>query len=60
MLTGVSQATGMRLERVNGIHEAVWGLAFLVGPAVGAGLMALVAAAALAGLLILLLLFVIS
>ena len=37
MLTGVSQATGMRLERVNGIHEAVWGLAFLVGPAVGAG-----------------------
>ncbi|HUV49256.1 MAG TPA: MFS transporter [Actinomycetes bacterium] len=40
MLTGVSQATGMRLERVNGIHEAVWGLAFLVGPAVGAGLIA--------------------
>ncbi len=42
MLTGVSQATGMRLERVNGIHEAVWGLAFLVGPAVGAGLIATV------------------
>ena len=40
MLTGVSQATGMRLERVNGIHEAVWGLAFLVGPAVGAALIA--------------------
>jgi MFS family permease len=42
MLTGVSQATGMRLERVNGIHEAVWGLAFLVGPAVGAVLIATV------------------
>jgi MFS family permease len=42
MLTGVSQATGMRLERVNGIHEAVWGLAFLVGPAVGAALIATV------------------
>lgn len=40
MLTGVSQATGMRLERVNGIHEAVWGLAFLVGPAIGAVLIA--------------------
>ena len=40
MLTGVSQATGMRLERVNGIHEAVWGVAFLVGPAVGAGMIA--------------------
>jgi MFS family permease len=40
MLTGVSQATGMRLERVNGIHAAVWGLAFLVGPAFGAGLIA--------------------
>ena len=42
MLTGVSQATGMRLERVNGIHEAVWGLAFLLGPAVGAVLIATV------------------
>jgi MFS family permease len=42
MLTGVSQATGMRLERVNGIHEAVWGLAFLVGPAIGAALIATV------------------
>lgn len=42
MLTGVSQATGMRLEKVNGIHEAVWGVAFLVGPAVGAGLIATV------------------
>ena len=40
MLTGVSQATGMRLERVNGIHEAVWGLAFLLGPALGAVLIA--------------------
>jgi MFS family permease len=42
MLTGVSQATGMRLERVNGIHEAIWGLAFLVGPAAGAALIATV------------------
>ena len=44
MLTGVSQATGMRLEKVNGLHEAVWGVAFVVGPGVGAILIALVGA----------------
>lgn len=44
MLTGVSKATGMRLEQVNGLHEAVWGVAFVVGPGVGAVLIALVGA----------------
>ena len=44
MLTGVSQATGMRLEKVNGLHEAVWGVAFVVGPGVGAVLIATVGA----------------
>lgn len=42
MLTGVSQATGLRLERVNGIHEAVWGVAFVVGPGIGGLLIATV------------------
>ena len=42
MLTGVSQATGLRLERVNGIHEAVWGVAFVIGPGVGGLLIATV------------------
>jgi MFS family permease len=51
MLTGVSQATGLRLEQVNGIHEAVWGLAFLVGPAVGAGLIATVGVQAAFGVM---------
>lgn len=44
MLTGVSHATGMRLEKVNGLHEAVWGVAFVVGPGVGAVLIAVVGA----------------
>jgi len=44
MLTGVAQATGMRLERVNGLHEAVWGVAFVVGPGIGAVLIAVVGA----------------
>ncbi len=42
MLTGVSQATGLRLEKVNGIHEAVWGVAFVVGPGIGGLLIATV------------------
>ena len=46
MLTGVAQATGMRLERVNGLHEAVWGVAFVVGPGIGAVLIAVVGAVA--------------
>lgn len=44
MLTGVAQATGQRLERVNGIHEAIWGVAFVIGPGVGGLLIATVGA----------------
>lgn len=44
MLPEAARAAGLRLERVNGSHEAVWGLAFLVGPGVGGLLIALVGA----------------
>ncbi len=44
MLPEAARAAGLRLERVNGTHEAVWGLAFLVGPGVGGLLIALVGA----------------
>ena len=44
MLPDVATAAGMKLERVNGIHEAVWGVAFLVGPGVGGILIATVGA----------------
>ncbi|HVQ18219.1 MAG TPA: MFS transporter, partial [Actinomycetes bacterium] len=44
MLTGVASATGMRQEQVNGLHEAVWGAAFVVGPGIGAVLIATVGA----------------
>ncbi len=44
MLPEAARAAGLRLERVNGAHEAVWGLAFLVGPGVGGLLIALVGA----------------
>jgi MFS family permease len=32
MLPAAAAAGNLRLERVNGIHEAVWGTAFIVGP----------------------------
>lgn len=32
MLPEAARAGGLRLERVNGIHEAAWGTAFIVGP----------------------------
>lgn len=35
MLPEVAAAAGLRRERVNGIHEAVWGTAYLVGPGIG-------------------------
>ena len=44
MLTGVSKATGMRLEKVNGLHEAIWGAAFVIGPVVGSFIIAAVGA----------------
>lgn len=38
MLPDVAKRAGLDLERVNGVHEATWGLAWLVGPGV-AGLL---------------------
>ncbi len=46
MLPAAADAARMRRERVNGIHEAVFGVAFLVGPALGGLLIAAVGAEA--------------
>lgn len=35
MLPEAAAAAGLRLERANGIHEAVWGAAYLIGPGIG-------------------------
>ncbi|MEV5765008.1 MFS transporter [Micromonospora sp. NPDC052213] len=40
LLPAAAQAAGWRIERANGVHEAVWGLAFLIGPGVGGVLIA--------------------
>ncbi|MBO4209373.1 MFS transporter [Micromonospora echinofusca] len=40
LLPAAAQAAGWRIERANGVHEATWGLAFLVGPGVGGVLIA--------------------
>ncbi len=42
MVPSVARAARWPLERANGVHEAVWGLAFLVGPGMGGLLIALV------------------
>jgi len=44
MLPDVAASARMNLERVNGIHEATWGVAFLVGPGIGGLLIATVGA----------------
>jgi MFS family permease len=44
MLPAAARAAGIRLERVNGIHEAMWGASFVVGPGVGGVLIGLVGA----------------
>jgi MFS family permease len=44
MLPDAAAASGLQLERANGIHEATWGVAFLVGPGVAGLLIALVGA----------------
>ena len=46
MLPDVARTARLPLQRVNGIHEAIWGLAFLVGPAIGGVLIGLVGAVA--------------
>lgn len=45
VLPEVAAATGLTRERVNGLHEAVWGAAFLVGPGVGGLALGLLGAA---------------
>ena len=42
MLPEAAEAAGVRLDRVNGVHEAAWGLSFIVGPGVGGVLIGLV------------------
>jgi MFS family permease len=44
MLPDAARASRLPLERANGIHEATWGVAFLVGPGVAGLLIALVGA----------------
>ncbi len=42
MLPETAQAAGMPLERANGIHESIWGVAFIAGPGLGGVLVATV------------------
>ncbi len=35
MLPEAARAAGLRLERANGVHEAIWGAAYLIGPGIG-------------------------
>jgi MFS family permease len=44
MLPGAARAANLPLERVNGVHEAVWNVAFVIGPAIGGLLVGLVGA----------------
>jgi MFS family permease len=46
MLPDAALRAGLPLQRANGTHEAVWGVAFLIGPGVGGVLIALVGAIA--------------
>lgn len=42
MLPEAARRAGLRLERVNGFHEAVWGMSYVIGPGVAGLLIALV------------------
>lgn len=44
LLPSVARHAGWNLDRTNGLHEAVWGVAFLVGPGVGGVLIAFIGA----------------
>ncbi len=46
MLPEAARTARVRLERVNGIHEASWNVAFVIGPGVGGLLIGLVGAVA--------------
>jgi MFS family permease len=45
LLPAAASEAGWQLERANGLHEALWNIAFLVGPGVGGVLIATVGAA---------------
>lgn len=45
LLPATAHAAGWKLERANSMHEAIWSLAFLVGPGVGGLLIATIGAA---------------
>jgi MFS family permease len=44
LLTDVAKATDTNLDQLNGLHEGVMGISWILGPAVGAGLIASVGA----------------
>jgi MFS family permease len=44
MLPAAAQRAGWTLDRANGVHEAVWGVAFLAGPGIGGVLIATIGA----------------
>jgi MFS family permease len=44
MLPAAATRAGWTLDRANGVHEAVWGVAFLVGPGIGGVLIATIGA----------------
>lgn len=44
MLPDVARRAQLDLERVNGVHEAVWGLAWLIGPGIAGVLIAVIGA----------------
>jgi MFS family permease len=44
MLPDVAKRAHLELERVNGVHEAVWGLAWLIGPGIAGVLIATIGA----------------
>ena len=44
MLPAAANAADWRLDRANGLHEAIWGMAFLIGPGIGGVLIATIGA----------------
>lgn len=44
LLADVAKASGVQLDRLNGIHDGFMGVAWILGPAVGAGLISTVGA----------------
>ncbi|MFN7802277.1 MAG: MFS transporter, partial [Actinomycetes bacterium] len=44
LLADVAKASEIKLDRLNGIHDGFMGLAWIIGPAVGAGLISTIGA----------------